>query len=96
MKLSVKAIAMTMGLLWAGCMLIVGLINLAAPAYGMNFLQMMSSVYPGFHPSHSWLSVIVGTVYGFVDGVIGGWIFAWLYDWIAVGPHSGGHVEHHA
>lgn len=83
MKLSIRAISLTMGLLWAACMFIVGVVNLAAPAYGADFLRMMSSVYPGFHDSHTWGSVVVGTLYGFVDGAIGGLVFAWIYDWIA-------------
>ena len=96
MKLSIRAIGVTMGLLWAGCMLLVGVINMAAPAYGNDFLQMMSSVYPGYHASHTWLSVLVGTVYGFVEGVIGGMLFAWIYDWMIGGRPAGGEVEHHA
>lgn len=91
MKLSIWAIALTMGLLWAGCMLVVGIIHLFAPAYGAEFLRMMSSVYPGFHDSATWGSVIVGTLYGFLDGLVGGLIFAWIYDRIAAGPHSTGH-----
>lgn len=91
MKLSVNAVAFTMGLLWAGCMLLVGIVNLAHPGYGADFLRMMSSVYPGFHDAHTWGSVAIGTLYGFVDGLVGGWIFAWIYDRIAGSAHS---IEH--
>jgi hypothetical protein len=91
MKLSISAIALTMGLLGAGCMLLVGLINLATPAYGTDFLRMMSSVYPGFHDSRTLLSVLIGTVYGFADGAIGGLVFASIYDWIAGSKHTGEH-----
>ncbi len=93
MKLSVRAISITMGLLWAASMLVVGIINLAAPGYGGDFLRMMSSVWPGFHDSRTWASVVIGTLYGFADGAIGGLIFAWIYDRIATGAHS---VEHRA
>lgn len=89
MKLSISAIALTTGLLGAVSMLLVGLMNLATPAYGGDFLRMMSSIYPGFHDSRTLLSVLIGTVYGFADGAIGGLIFAWIYDWIAASTHTG-------
>ncbi|HZT33182.1 MAG TPA: hypothetical protein VFA33_25060 [Bryobacteraceae bacterium] len=80
MRLSVKALAYTCALLWGGCLLTVGLLNLAAPSYGANFLQSMSSVYPGYHATRSFVDVLVGTGYALVDGGIGGLIFAWLYN----------------
>ena len=92
MRLSIRAIGLTVGLLWAASMFVVGVINLITPAYGADFLRMMSSVYPGFHDTRTWLSVLIGTVYGFVDGVIGGWIFAWLYDWITGPRHTLDHA----
>ena len=91
MKLSVRAITIAMGLLGAGCMLVVGIINLFAPGYGADFLRMMSSIYPGFHDSRTWASVAIGTLYGFADGAIFGLIFSWLYDWIVTGVHSVSH-----
>jgi hypothetical protein len=39
-------------ILRGGAMLLVGLIHLADPGYGLNFLQMTGSVYPWFH-SHA-------------------------------------------
>ena len=90
MRLSAKALAITSALLWGGCLLLVGLINLAAPSYGADFLRGLSSVYPGFYHSRTFLDVLLGTVYGLIDGAIGGWLFAWLYNYFA-GPkqHSG-------
>ncbi len=87
MRLSAKALAITSGLLWGGCLLLVGLINLAAPSYGAEFLSGMGSVYPGFYHSHTFLDVLLGTLYGFVDGAIGGWLFGWLYNCFA-GPQQ--------
>ena len=72
MRLSSRVMTATAAMLWGGCMLFVGLINLAAPAYGIDFLRMMGSIYPGFHPT-----------YGLVDGAIAGYLFAWLYNWMA-------------
>lgn len=80
--LSTKVMSLVTAILWGGCLLLVGLINLAAPSYGADFLRMMSSVYPGFHTTRTVGEVILGTVYGFVDGAIGGYLFAMLYNWI--------------
>jgi hypothetical protein len=51
--------------------------------YGSNFLEVISSVYPGYHPGTGISSVIVGSLYGVVDAGIGGAIFAWLYNFFA-------------
>jgi hypothetical protein len=80
MRFSLKAIALAGALLWGGAILLVGLINLAWPGYGVNFLQMTSSVYPGFHVSHTIGSVVIGTLDGLVDGGVAGLLFAWLYN----------------
>jgi len=88
MKLSLKAVAMTAGLLWAACILLVGIVNLANPQYGIGFLALMSSIYPGLHFTHHWENILAGTVYGFVDGAIGGLLFAWIYDLFVGGTHA--------
>lgn len=80
MRLSMKGMAVAFGLLWGGGILFVGLLNLAMPAYGMNFLQMVSSVYPWFHASRTFGDVVIGTIDGFIDGATGGFLFAWLYN----------------
>jgi hypothetical protein len=80
MRLSIKAMTIAWALLWAGCVLVVGLANLVAPAYGLSFLQLISSIYPGYHASRNFVDVLVGTGYAIVDGGIGGLVFAWLYN----------------
>lgn len=47
MRVSLKAITLSSAILWGGAMLFVGLIHMAAPSYGGDFLRLMSSVYPG-------------------------------------------------
>ena len=79
MRVSIKAIALSSAILWGAAMLLVGLINMAAPSYGEDFLRMMSSVYPGADTSASFGRVLLGTVYGFVDGGVAGLIFGFLY-----------------
>jgi hypothetical protein len=83
MKFSVKGLAWASGILWGVAMLGMGLVNLVWGSYGQQFLQTMSSVYPGYHATRSVVEVIVGTLYGVVDGVIGGAVFAWLYNQFA-------------
>ncbi len=80
MRLSIKGTAIAAGLLWGGAILLVGLINLARPEYGMNFLAMMNSVYPWFHSSHNVASVVIGTIDGVIDGAVAGLLFTWLYN----------------
>lgn len=83
MKLNIKALAISVGLIWGGALLVVGLANLIWPAYGRDFLQVMAAIYPGYAGSSSIGQVIVGTLYGMVDGAIGGALFAWIYNIIA-------------
>lgn len=83
MRLSLKSLALALGLLWGGAVLCVGLANLAAPSYGVDFLKIMSSVYPGFHASRTILDVVVGALYGVGDGAIAGLLLGWLYNTFA-------------
>jgi hypothetical protein len=85
MRLSVKGLALAIGILWAVSILLVGIVNLASPSYGVAFLAWASSIYPGFHNSRHFLDVVVGALYGLVDGGIGGAIVAWLYNCFAGG-----------
>jgi len=83
MKFSIKGLALASGILWGLAMLGTGLANLIWDGYGQQFLQTMSSVYPGYHATRSIAEVIVRTVYGVVDGLIGGAVFARLYNQFA-------------
>ncbi len=83
MKLNIKALALTSAILWGLAMLVMSLANLIWGNFGQQFLQAMSSVYPGYHATRSIAEVIVGTLYGAVDGLVGGAVFAWLYNQFA-------------
>jgi len=83
MKLDTKALAVASGVVWGCVMLSVGVTNLIAGNYGQQFLQAMSSVYPGYHDTRSIAEVIAGTLYGLCDGFIGGAVIAWLYNHFA-------------
>jgi len=80
MKLNVKALALTAGILWALAVLFVGAVNLIWSGYGRAFLQLMASIYPGYHAAGSPGDLIVGTLYALVDGAIGGLVFGWVYN----------------
>jgi len=82
-RLNVKALALTVGLFWGLAFLIVASANLIWPNYGRPFLDLVASVYPGYHPSSGLGSVLAGTLYGLVDGAIGGAMFGWLYNLLA-------------
>ncbi|HTT63869.1 MAG TPA: hypothetical protein VMG35_18580 [Bryobacteraceae bacterium] len=79
MRISVKGMTVSAAILWGAAMLIVGLVHMAAPSYGADFLRAMSSVYPGADTAPTLARVLLGTLYGFVDGAIAGCIFALLY-----------------
>jgi len=81
MRFHVAAFASAFALLWGGAILVVGIANLVWPGYARLFLELVASIYPGYHPG-GFGGVIVGTVYALADGFIGGAIFAWLYNWL--------------
>lgn len=80
MKLSVKSLTITAALYWGGTVFFVALVNYLSPPYGKAFLDLVSSIYPGYKSVGSLGSVIVGTLYSLVDGAVGGAIFAWMYN----------------
>jgi hypothetical protein len=81
MKLSVKGLAIAMGLIWGVlAMFVIGVANLVWPPYARAFLDIMASVYPGYTGAPTFGQVIVGSLYGLVDGAIAGALLAWLYN----------------
>ncbi len=87
MRLSLKGMTIAGGLLWGGAILFLGLINLVRPTYGVDFLRAISSVYPWFHVSQSFVDVVIGTIDALIDGAIAGFLFAWLYN-LSVGDRK--------
>lgn len=79
MKLNIKALALASAAIWGSAMLIIGVANMMWPSYGATFLEVVSSLYPGYEPGGLG-QVISGTLYALVDGAIGGAIFAWIYN----------------
>ena len=83
MKLDVKAMAFTIGLVWGAAMLLAGVAYVISDGYAEAFLDVMASVYPGYDGTSNFGDVIVGTLYGLVDGAVGGAVVAWLYNRLA-------------
>jgi hypothetical protein len=83
MNISLKALSLSSAILWGSAMLLVGLIHMAYPSYGADFLRIMSSVYPGADTAPSLSRVVLGTAYGFADGAIAGFLLGWLYKMLA-------------
>jgi len=80
MKLSVKAFAITAAIFWGFALVFVGVANLIWPAYGAEFLNVVSSIYPGYETGTGVTGIVVSSLYGVVDAGIAGMIFAWLYN----------------
>ena len=88
MKLNIKALSLTIGILWALSMFLLGITNFFWPGYGETFLQTMASIYPGYDAKNSIADIFIGTLYGFLDGIVGGFIFGWFYNRLAVNQKS--------
>jgi hypothetical protein len=80
MSFNIKALAIVAGILWGGMFLLVGIVNLMFPSYGVALLQLGDSIYPGYTAQAGFGSVIVATLYALVDGAVAGAIFGWLYN----------------
>ena len=48
MRLDIKVMVLTLGILWGAVVLLTGLIDLIWSGYGTAFLQMLASIYPGY------------------------------------------------
>lgn len=81
MKLDVIRLGFTVSAVWAMGVFSVGIANLLWPTYGIGFLKVIDSIYPGYHFGQlGFIGVLVATLYATVDGWIIGIVFAWLYN----------------
>jgi hypothetical protein len=86
MRLDLKALAIALGLGWGAGVFLVGVAHLLWPGYGGAFLEVIASMYPGYHVG-GFGEVIVGTLYALLDGAVCGVVIAWLYN--AAGKAAG-------
>jgi hypothetical protein len=80
MKLNVKALALTAGILW-GATVFLATLWLLIRGYDGTLISRLDHFYFGY--SFSYPGAFVGLVWGFVDGTIVGAVFAWLYNKLA-------------
>lgn len=85
MTLNLKALAFAGAVAFGASFLIVGILNLIWPSYGVGFMELGASLYPGYDGPDGFGSVIVVTLYAFVDGAVCGAVFGWLYNLMAKG-----------
>ena len=78
--MSIRSLAITCAILWGGCVLFFGIANAIWSGYAVAFLQVVDSIYPGYHAVGGVGSVIVGTLYAILDGAIAGLLFGWIYN----------------
>lgn len=83
MRLNVMALAFAAGLTWGGALFLVSIAHWFWPEYGVEFLALAASVYPGYEPATNLMTLLIGTLYGLLDGAIGGAVLAWLYNLFA-------------
>jgi len=77
MKLNIKALALTCGILWGLTVFLVTIWITIIESHGST-LGLLHKFYFGY--SVSWGGAFIGLVWGFIDGLICGSIFAWLYN----------------
>jgi hypothetical protein len=79
MRLNLRALAIALGLVWGAAVFLVGVAHLLWPPYGGTFLDLIASIYPGYHVG-GFGAVIVGTLYALLDGAVCGVVIAWVYN----------------
>ncbi len=80
MKLSVKALALTSGILW-GASVCLATLWLLIMGYDGRLISQLDHFYLGY--TFSAVGAFVGLAWGFVDGAVCGAVFAWLYNKLA-------------
>lgn len=75
-KLSVNALGIAGGVLWAIYVFFCGIT--ASFGWGTALVTTLSSLYIGY--SASFFGAIIGAIWGFVDGYIAGAVIAWIYN----------------
>jgi hypothetical protein len=76
MRLSVKGLALALGVTWGAGVLFLGLAG--AIGWGRALVEVLGSVYLGFAPTP--VGSIIGTAWAFADGAVGGAVIAWVYN----------------
>lgn len=80
MKLSVKGLGLTMGLLWGVGLCLMTLVATYSGYMAPQLELLLVGVYPWYDVSL--VGAFIGLGEGFVDGLIGGVVFAWVYNYL--------------
>jgi len=80
MRLDVKAFAIAGAAIGGLKVLKVLLIRQVVPGYGESFVQLLVSLFPGFHGVPGVGSVLTALGYVMVDAAVWAAVMAWLYN----------------
>lgn len=79
MKLDAVKFGLTIGIVWAGAVLGLGLMS-EILNWGTPMVQGLGSLYLGYKASPG--GILIGTIWAFIDGGIGGLVVAAVYNWL--------------
>ncbi len=80
-KLSPKALAISLGLLWGIYVFLLGLLSMANVRvfwFSPEFLRILATLYPGFEATLR--GSFIGLFWGTICGALGGAIIAWIHN----------------
>jgi hypothetical protein len=81
MKLDKVRLGGTLATVWGLIAFLTGIGNLIWNQYGVAFLKVMESIYPGYTFGRwGFWGVIVVTLYAALDGFVIGVVVAWIYN----------------
>ena len=81
MKLDKVRLGSTLAIVWGLIAFLTGVGNLIWNSYGIAFLKVMESIYPGYTFGRwGFGGVIVVTLYAALDGFVIGVVIAWVYN----------------
>lgn len=76
--LNVKRFGLAGGIVSGVLVFIISLVALSTGTFASEWLRVVSSIYPGFHPTL--VGSLLGLVYGFVHGLVVFGSVAWVYN----------------
>jgi len=81
MKLSAVRFGCAVSTVWSLTVFGAGLLNLWTGTYGVEFLKLLSSIYPGYtYDEKGFFGIIVVALYAALDAWIIGALLAWFYN----------------
>ena len=77
-KLNPKALALSLGIIGAISIFLLGILPILFNKWGHNLVLTIGSLYIGYAPNLK--GAIIGAIWGFLDGFICGYLIAVLYN----------------